>query len=324
MNSNHSDMRILVVGAGAVGGYFGGRLLQAGRDVTFLVRPRRAAELARSGLIIKSPSGDVTLPAPRTVSATSLNETFDLVLLSCKAYDLQDAIASFEPAVGSETAILPLLNGMRHLEVLESAFEAAKVLGGQCVISATLDQNGTVIHSVPVHSITFGERHGGITERVGAILPTLQGALFEVRASEKILLEMWEKWVFLASLAGSTTLMRATIGDVCTTSEGRSFQLDLIEECRRIATLEGFQPRASVLEKIRAQLTHISSPLTASMYRDMERNALIEADHIIGDLLRRGLVHQGGDRDFPLLRLVYANLKAYENKRARAMTPQVQ
>jgi 2-dehydropantoate 2-reductase len=202
MNSNHSDMRILVVGAGAVGGYFGGRLLQAGRDVTFLVRPRRAAELAKSGLVIKSQPGDVTLPAPRTVSATSLNETFDLILLSCKAYDLQDAIASFKPAVGSETAVLPLLNGMRHLEVLESAFGATKVLGGQCVISATLDQNGTVIHSIPVHSITFGERQGGITERITAILSTLRGALFEVRASEIILLEMWEKWAFLASLAG--------------------------------------------------------------------------------------------------------------------------
>jgi 2-dehydropantoate 2-reductase len=324
MNSNHSDMRILVVGAGAVGGYFGGRLLQAGRDVTFLVRPRRAAELAKSGLVIKSPAGDVTLPTPRTVSATSLDGTFDLILLSCKAYDLQDAIASFAAAVGLETAVLPLLNGMRHLEVLESTFGAAKVLGGQCVISATLDQNGTVIHSVPVHSITFGERQGGITERITAILSTLQGALFEARASERILLEMWEKWVFLASLAGSTTLMRATIGDVCTTSEGRSFQLDLVEECHRIAALEGFEPRASILEKIRAQLTETTSPLTASMYRDMERNALIEADHIIGDLLRRGLVHQRGDRDFPLLPLVYANLKAYENKRARTMTPQVQ
>jgi 2-dehydropantoate 2-reductase len=312
-------MKILAVGAGAVGGYFGGRLLQAGRDVTFLVRPRRAAELARSGLVIKSPAGDVTLPAPRTVSATSLNEIFDLVLLSCKAYDLQDAIVSFAAAVGPGTAVLPLLNGMRHLEVLEATFGGAKVLGGQCVISATLDQNGTVIHSIPLHSITFGERQGGMTERIAAILSTLQGALFEVSASERILLEMWEKWVVLASLAGSTTLMRATIGDVCTTSEGRDFVLELIEECRKIAALEGFQPRASLLEKIRAQLTDTSSPLTASMYRDMERNALIEADHIIGDLLRRGLMYQGGDRDYPLLRLVYANLKAYENKRARAV-----
>ena len=197
---------------------------------------------------------------------------------------------------------------------------AGELLGLAGFGRATLDQNGAVIHSVPLHSITFGERQGGMTERIDAILSTLQGALFEVSASERILLEMWEKWVFLASLAGGTTLMRATIGDVCTTSEGRSFLLDLIEECHRIAVLEEFQPRASLMEKIRAQLTQTGSPLTASMYRDMERNALIEADHIIGDLLRRGLMQQGGDRDFPLLRLVYANLKAYENKRARAVS----
>ncbi|HEX8924322.1 MAG TPA: 2-dehydropantoate 2-reductase N-terminal domain-containing protein, partial [Terriglobales bacterium] len=103
-------MRTLVVGAGAIGGYFGGRLLELGRDVTFLVRPRRAAELARNGLVIRSRYGDVTFAKPKTVLAENLREPYDLILLSCKAYDLQNAIASFTPAVGANTAILPLLN----------------------------------------------------------------------------------------------------------------------------------------------------------------------------------------------------------------------
>jgi 2-dehydropantoate 2-reductase len=312
-----SDMKILVVGAGAVGGYFGGRLLQAGRDVTFLVRPRRAAELAKSGLVIKSPAGDVTLPAPKTVGVQSLNQAFDLILLSCKAYDLEDAIATFAPAVGPRTVILPLLNGMRHLDALDARFGAAKVLGGLCVISATLDQQHAVIHSVPLHSMTLGERQGGISDRVRALSSTMQGAIFDVQASDAILLDMWEKWVFLASLAGSTTLMRATVGDICATPDGRNFVLDLIEECHQIAELEGYGPRPAVLERIRAQLTATDSPLTASMYRDMERNAPIEADHIIGDLLQRGQRHDGAGGDFPLLRLAYSNLKAYEKKRAR-------
>src|SRR3979411_3179995 len=111
-------MRILVVGAGAIGGYFGGRLLQAGRDVTFLVRPKRASELASAGLVIKSPLGAVTLKNPPTVQADKLNEQFDVVLLSCKAFDLEDAIKSFAPAVGPQTAIIPLLNGLLHLHVL--------------------------------------------------------------------------------------------------------------------------------------------------------------------------------------------------------------
>jgi 2-dehydropantoate 2-reductase len=157
-------MKLLVVGAGAVGGYFGGRLLQTGRDVTFLVRPRRAAELAETGLVIKSPAGDVTLPTPKTVTAEALRQTFDLVLLSCKAYDLEGALVSLAPAVGPGTIVLPLLNGMRHLDRLDATFGSAKVLGGLCVISAAIDQQGAVIHSMPSHLITFGERPGGITD----------------------------------------------------------------------------------------------------------------------------------------------------------------
>jgi len=122
-------MRVLVVGAGAIGGYFGGRLLEAGRDVTFLVRPRRAAELARAGLVIESPNGDVTLPNPPTVQANALAEKFDVVLLSCKAFDLEDAMKSVAPAVGPQTSIIPLLNGMRHLDALEARFGANQVLG---------------------------------------------------------------------------------------------------------------------------------------------------------------------------------------------------
>ena len=139
-------MRILVVGAGSIGGYFGGRLLQAGRDVTFLVRPRRAAELAKIGLMIRSPLGDVALAAPPTVTADALRAPFDLILLSCKAYDLQGAMDAFAPAVGPQTAILPLLNGMRQLELLEARFGAAPVLGGQCLISTVLDAEGGILH----------------------------------------------------------------------------------------------------------------------------------------------------------------------------------
>ena len=311
-------MKILVVGAGAVGGYFGGRLLQAGRDVTFLVRPRRAAELAQSGLVIKSPAGDVTLRAPRTILAEALNQPFDVVLLSCKAYDFEEAIGTFASAVGPETVVLPLLNGLRHLDLLDRRFGAARVLGGLCVISATLDQQRRVIHSMRLHSMTFGERPKGISNRVHLILSAMQGAVFDVSASEAILSEMWGKWVFLASLAGSTTLMRATIGNICSAPDGRNFVLGLIEECRRIAETEGYEPRSTVLDRIRAQLTATDSPLTASMYRDMERNAPIEADHIIGDLLQRAQRRHAAGGDLPLLRLIYANLKAYESRRAAA------
>src|SRR3979490_1093327 len=148
-NKRNSSMRILVVGAGAIGGYFGGRLLQAGRDVTFLLRPKRAAELASAGLVIRSPNGDVTLKNPPTVQADKLAGKFDVVLLSCKAFDLDDAIKSFAPAVGPQTSIIPLLNGMSHLNVLDDKFGRGRVLGGLCAIAATLNEKGGVVQPAP-------------------------------------------------------------------------------------------------------------------------------------------------------------------------------
>src|SRR5215813_12239112 len=165
-------MRILVVGAGAIGGYFGGRMLQGGCDITFLVRPRRAAELASAGLAIKSPNGDVTLKEPPTVQADALKDKFDVVLLSCKAFDLDDAIKSFAPAVGPNTAIIPMLNGMQHLDVLDARFGAERVLGGLCAIAATLNEKREVVPLQPMQSINYGERDGTMSDRVRAIADT--------------------------------------------------------------------------------------------------------------------------------------------------------
>jgi 2-dehydropantoate 2-reductase len=207
-------MRFLVVGAGATGGYFGGRLLEAGRDVTFLVRQGRAAQLAASGLTIESPAGDVSLPPPPAALATDLRSPFDVVLLSCKAYDLDAAIESVAPAVGPGTAVVPLLNGMRHLDTLDARFGPARVLGGSCFISARLDDAGRVVHVSDIHRLVFGERAGGSSRRVEAIAAAMAGAKFESAASEQIALEMWEKWVSLASLAGITCLTRSAVGDI--------------------------------------------------------------------------------------------------------------
>ena len=310
-------MRILVVGAGAVGGYFGGRLLEAGCNVTFLVRPKRAAQLAENGLVIKSRFGDVTLKAPPTVQASELRRDFDLILLSCKAYDLDAAVDSFAPAVGPATAILPLLNGMRHLDLLDERFGTARALGGQCLISAKLDNRGGILHLNDSHLLTFGERAGNLSPRIDAIAVEIGKAKFELRASASILLEMWEKWVFLATLAGITCLMRSAIGDI-TAAGGAHLALDLLEECRSIAASAGFAPRAEFLEQTRSTVTAPGSPLTASMLRDIETGAPIEADHVLGDLVRRG--NRGLSADRSLLRLAYMHLKAYESRCNREKT----
>ncbi|MEW9623662.1 2-dehydropantoate 2-reductase [Rhodanobacter geophilus] len=308
-------MRILVVGAGATGGYFGGRLLQAGRDVTFLVREARAALLARNGLHIRSALGNADIAAPPTVTAPMLREPFDLVLLGCKAWDLPRAIEDIAPAMGGHSAVLTILNGMRQLDLLDARFGAARVLGGQCVIAATLDADGVVHHLNRSHSLGFGERDGSDSERVRRIAQAMAGANFEPHASTAIVQDMWDKWVFLASLAGITCLMRAPVGDIMAAAGGREATLALLDDCRRVAAACGHEPHPAVLQRAREVLTETGSALSASMMRDLERGNRIEADHVIGDLLARGEAHGA---ETPLLRLAHAHLKAYEARRAHA------
>ena len=307
-------MRILVVGAGAIGGFFGGRLLQAGCDVTFLVRPRRASELATSGLVIKSPNGDVTLPNPPTVQADKLSEKFDVVLLSCKAFDLEDAIRSFAPAVGPQTAVIPLLNGMRHIDVLDGRFGKERVLGGQCGIAATLDEHHHVVQLAPVfQSLTFGERDRATSDRVRAIAGNFATANIGSQASENIMQEMWEKWVMLATLASSTCLMRAAVGHILAAPGGRDFILGVRDECITVAKAANHTPRAAFLTRIEGMLMTEGSPLTASMFRDIKAGARIEADHVVGDMIARG---DTAKVRVDKLRIAYTHLKAYESQRA--------
>jgi 2-dehydropantoate 2-reductase len=308
-------VRILVVGAGAIGGYFGGRLLEAGRDVTFLVRPRRAAQLANTGLVIKSVTGDAHLPHPPTVLAEDLREPYDLILLSSKAYDLGGAIASFAPAMGSHTAILPLLNGMQHLDVLDARFSADRVLGGQCVIAVTLDDNGTIVHLSREHQLTFGARGRLPEDRIQAIEAAMTGAKFECRTSADIVQDMWEKWAFLATLAGATCLMRAAIGDIMAAPGGTEFVRGFLDECYAVAAANSYPPRQHAKQNMRGMLLAAGSTLTSSMLRDIERNAPIEADHIIGDLVRRGAGVLPDERS--LLRIAHAHVVAYEARRLR-------
>ena len=305
-------MRILVVGAGAIGGYFGGRLLQAGNDITFLVRPRRASELAEAGLVIKSPHGDVTLKNPPTVQADALNETFDVVLLSCKAFDLDDAIKSFAPAVGPKTVIIPLLNGMKHLDVLETIFGEDAVMGGQCQIAATLNAQREVVQMTPMQALSFGERKGGSSDRARAIDTIIKSGNFGGSASDTIMQDMWEKWVFLATIAGATSAMRGAVGDIVAAPGGRDFILGVRDECAGVAAANGFAPRAAFIERTEGMLTVEGSKLTASMYRDILNGSAIEADQIIGDLIARA---DAAKVAVPRLRMIYTHLKTYENQR---------
>ncbi len=314
-------MRILVVGAGATGGYFGGRLLQHGRDVTFLVRGPRAAALARDGLVVHSPMGAVTLDAPSTVRAFDLNEPYDLILLSCKAYGLAAAMTDFAGAVGPHTTILPVLNGMAHLGALDQRFGSEHVLGGRCMIAATLDEHGAVQHLNRTHTLTFGERDGTSTQRMQAIAAELADAGFDAHASGTIVQDMWDKWVFLATLAGITCLLRAPVGDIVAAPGGMHATLALFAECCAVAERAGNPVSATTQQHARAILTEANSTLTASMMRDLQEGHPIEAEQIIGDMLARAApVAVSTEADAlpqtpSMLSVVYACLKAYEGGR---------
>jgi 2-dehydropantoate 2-reductase len=300
-------MRIGILGAGAIGGFFGGRLLQAGRDVTFIVRPARAQALSRDGLTIASPGGEVTLPGPPSRPAGAAGEPFDLILLACKAYDLESAIDSIAPSVDTRTAILPLLNGMRHLDVLRARFGDDAVLGGACMIAATLRPDGAIVQLTELAALTFGELDGNESERIDRIEQDLSGAGFDASASPAILPAMWEKWVFLATTAGITCLMRGTIGEIVAAG-GSATTLALLEECAAIAAAAGYPVSETSMRELRTLVTTPQSRMGASMFRDLQQGLRVENDHVVGDLLRRAAKPE----QCRTLATVAAHLRVYE------------
>jgi 2-dehydropantoate 2-reductase len=300
-------MRVLVLGAGATGGYFGTRLMEAGADVSFLVRPQRAAKLARDGLKIYGAKREFH-GAINAITSVSSPAEFDLILLSCKAYDLQSAIAAIAPAVGKNTRILPLLNGLRHLQALDAEFGAEHVLGGLCQISVGLDNDGAIKQVGSMDRLNFGVRSPAQT-----IPDVVRAGLLKVEVgvseSDDILAAMWRKFTFITALAGITSLMRATIGEIVATADGADLATWLFMECAETARRSGYPPSdASIAETIEI-LTAPNSPLKASMARDLERGARTEVEHVLGDMLARARTH---GVDAPLLSAACTHLRIHE------------
>ena len=306
-------MRILIVGAGAVGGYFGGRLAQAGRDVTFLVRPARAKQLRQDGLRIISPHGDTVL-TPKLVTAGEIDTPYDLVFLSVKAYALQAAMNDFVAAVGPETMILPVLNGMRHVDLLTKRFGEHPVIGGVCLVATEIDGEGRIVQLADMQQLLYGERNGETTPRLQTLDATLQGAGFDARLSIDITQAMWEKWVQLASLGAITCLMRGTIGEVVAAPGGAELSLKVVDESAAVANACGHKASEAILSRHAAAMTALGSPLTSSMYRDLRKGAPVEVDPILGDFIERGNAHGVAT---PLLQAAFVNLRVYQARLAK-------
>jgi len=306
-------MRILIVGAGAVGGYFGGRLAQAGRDVTFLVRSARAKQLCQDGLRIISPHGNAVV-TPKLVTTAKIEAPYELVFLSVKAYALEAAMNDFAPAVGPKTMILPALNGMRHIDLLTKRFGEHAVIGGVCLVVAEIDDQGRIVQLADIQQLAYGERRGELTARLQSLDATLQGGGFDARLSTNILQEMWEKWVQLASLGAITCLMRGAIGEIVAVPAGSELSLKMLDESAKVATACGHKPSEVVLARHARAMTASGSSLASSMYRDLRRGAPVEVDHILGDFIERGAAH---GVPTPLLKAAFVNLQVYQNGRSK-------
>lgn len=313
--------RVLIVGAGAVGGYFGARLAEAGRDVTFLVRQARATLIARDGLAVFAPEGDIRLH-PQVVTAESVTGTFDLILLCVKAYGLDAAVDAFSAAVGSHSLILPTLNGMRHIDVLREAFGEDRLLGGVCVVAAELEEGGAVRRLYGEASLTYGRLQNTLPVQSSgpAIVDTeldrvdevLSGVGFRTRRSNDIELDMWEKWTFLAAAGALTCLLRGNVGQIEAAPFGVEIARALVGECAAIAAAAGFPARTAFLQWTDRILTDEGSAFTTSMFRDLQRGAEVESDQIIGDLLARSRTLGVAA---PLLAAAYTSLAVYQNAR---------
>jgi len=306
-------MRFLVLGAGALGGFFGARLLKGGANVTFLVRPKRAAQLERDGLIVKFQDGDVFGAKVKTVQQGGIDGPYDVVLLTCKAYDLHDAISAIAPAMGPQSAVLPLLNGIRHIDVLKEKFGTQRVLGGLTAINAVLLPDGTIQQSqfrVPLNAI--GELDGKKSARCEAIRSALAAGGIAIDVSDNIATGLWTKFFGFACFATIATLTRSRAGVIARSGAGATFVAQVRDECIRVVTAEGFPPPPELVAMIPAAFTQ-DATYGPSMLIDMEDGRPTEGDHIIGDLAQRAA---RSGTPAPLLNAAWCNLQAYEINRA--------
>jgi 2-dehydropantoate 2-reductase len=308
-------MRILVVGAGAVGGYFGGRLVEAGRDITFLARIGRAEKIKSTGLQIVSPHGNLTLH-PAVITAVQISSPYDLILLGVKSYSLAGAMDDFVPAVGSRTTILPVLNGLRHMDVLADRFGQSSVLGGVCRVATEIDEEGRILQLADFQSLTYGEIDGARTSRLEIVDAALRGGGFDASVSSHIVQDMWQKWVQLATLGAINCLLRGNIGQIAAFPGGSEFCLSVLRECADIAKACGYPQTDAFLERQKVDLTAKGSAMTSSMYRDLRKCLPVEVDTILGDLLRRGQEH---GLKTSLLEAAFLNLSIYQQERESAV-----
>jgi 2-dehydropantoate 2-reductase len=304
-------MRMLIVGAGSTGGLIGARLMAFGRDVTFLVRPKRASALREHGLQVVSPLGDLVL-TPKLLTSDALSEPFDVVLVTVKAYSLKRAIDDFAPAVGDQTMVAAVLNGMRHIDDLKCRFGDGHVVGAVCRVATELDGAGRVVQLNQLQDLVYGELDGRMSPRIKLLDEFLRDTGFATTLTRTVMQELWNKWIQLAITGAVCSVARGNVGEIAATQGGEEFVRAMAAECIAVATACGHGPSEQFIDQTLKSLTALGSNVTSSMYRDLVAGRPVEVEQILGDMRTRAQVFNISSS---LLSAAYIQLAIYERKR---------
>ncbi|MFB1082904.1 ketopantoate reductase family protein [Jeotgalibacillus sp. JSM ZJ347] len=301
-------MNVLIAGAGGIGGYFGGRLMEKGQDVTFLVREKRKQQLEKTGLVIESPHGNYK-GSPRLMTKEDRDQTYDAIIITTKAYHLEEVIKDIQPFADESTFILPLLNGIAHMEPLIAVF-GDRVIGGLCFIETTLNEEGHVIQSSPIHDLVYGERDGSISDRIMKLNSVFEGANAGFTLSEKIMQDMWHKYSFITAMSGITSLMRSPVGPTVNIPAAKQTLERLLNEISSVMKAID-APIADGLPDMQMQkMLEMKEEMKSSMLRDMEKGLETETTHLQGWLLEKAKDH---GVDTPILEAAFAHVLIYES-----------
>jgi 2-dehydropantoate 2-reductase len=281
-------MRVAVMGTGGVGGYFGTRLALGGCEVTFIARGAHLAAIRQHGLKVESALGDVHVAPARATDDPTAVGTVDLVLFGVKLWDTETAAKATVPLVAAQTAVISLQNGVRKDEILRAILGEGAVMGGACYIAAQITEPGVIRHSGTVQKLVFGEYGGDRSRRAEAILDACRRAGIDAELSPDIRRAIWEKFVFLVALSGTTTTMRMPIGPIRSNPQTRAFLHDAMREVVAVARAEGVQLPPHFADNRLAFGDSLPSTMTSSMYNDLERGNRLEVEGLSGDVVARG------------------------------------
>ena len=276
-------MKILILGAGAVGGFFGAHLMKSGANVSFLVREKRKDELKKSGINIFSINGELKVN-PKLLDKNLSGQHFDIIILTNKSYDLIESIREIKPYV-NKAVIIPLLNGMAHYEILDKEFGKEKIFGGTAYISTAMNNYGAIQQITSRASIKFGPRTKKNISIANEFYEICKETEFECDFSDHIELDLWRKYVLIGATAASTVLFQKPLGEICATTYGKRLIIEIHEECKKIVLSKGYDIGIEATNYNLKLITDKDSLLKASMLRDFESGKKTECEHILGYLI---------------------------------------